>query len=298
MSSLVLDLQQDVLKPDCDVLNSLRKAHLIAAKLKLTEFDKWVQAELNGYVPNSSAIPDYRKVYGSLHAFNPLRGWIPAQLNDNKIERMICEQRLWQSLSEVQELYNQSAETRFLIEFPAEQMRFIASLFRAPIPLKYSLHVSKHLLVTIVEKVKNCLLEWTIRLEEEGIIGENMRFSQEETDMAKRVPQTINNYYGTVVHGDIKQSQVVSGNNNTISFHYDDVTDLMDKVRESLAQEQLSPDDRDSATELISEIESKISQQKKPKIICAALTGLRDFLIAGGANVTAALIVQYLQGLG
>ena len=298
MSSLVLDLQQEVLKPDCDVLNSLRKAHLIAAKLKLSEFDKWVQAELNGYVPNSSAIPDYRKVHGSLKAFNPYRGWVPTQLNDNELEQMICEQKLWQSLGELQELYNQSAETSFLIEFPAEQMQLIASLFRAPIPLKYSLHVSKHLLVTIVEKVKNCLLEWTIRLEEEGIIGEGMRFSQEETDMAKRVPQTINNYYGTVVNGSVKQSQVVSGNNHTISFHYGDVTDLMGKVKESLAQEQLSADDRDSAAELISEIESKISQQKKPGIICAALTGLRDFLVAGGANVTAALIVQYLQGLG
>ena len=119
MSSLVLDLQQEVLKPDCDVLNSLRKAHLIAAKLKLSEFDKWVQAELNGYVPNSSAIPEYRRVHGSLKAFNPYRGWVPTQLNDNELEQMICEQKLWQSLGELQELYNQSAETSFLIESPA-----------------------------------------------------------------------------------------------------------------------------------------------------------------------------------
>ena len=39
MSSLVLDLQQEVLNKDCDILNALRKAHLIASKLQLKEFD-------------------------------------------------------------------------------------------------------------------------------------------------------------------------------------------------------------------------------------------------------------------
>ena len=66
MSSLVLDLQQEVLKPDCDILNALRKAHLIAAKLKLAEFDSWIMCELNGYDDNQENVPDYRKVTGQL----------------------------------------------------------------------------------------------------------------------------------------------------------------------------------------------------------------------------------------
>ena len=35
MSSIVLELQQEVLKPECDILSALRKAHVIASKLKL-----------------------------------------------------------------------------------------------------------------------------------------------------------------------------------------------------------------------------------------------------------------------
>ncbi len=42
MSSIVLDLQSEVTKPDCDIVSVLRKAHLIAAKLGLTDFDKWI----------------------------------------------------------------------------------------------------------------------------------------------------------------------------------------------------------------------------------------------------------------
>ena len=46
MSSIVLDLQNEVTKPDCDIVSVLRKAHLIAAKLGLTDFDKWIICEL------------------------------------------------------------------------------------------------------------------------------------------------------------------------------------------------------------------------------------------------------------
>lgn len=88
MSSIVLDLQQEVLKPDCDILNSLRKAHLIASKLKLHDFDTWVQSELNGYsYGDKDKIPNYRKVKGTLKAFNPYRGWISAQCSDDKTEK-------------------------------------------------------------------------------------------------------------------------------------------------------------------------------------------------------------------
>lgn len=59
MNSLVLDLQQKVLRPDCDILDALRKAHLIAAKLKLAEFDSWIQNELNGYNCTNDEIPEY-----------------------------------------------------------------------------------------------------------------------------------------------------------------------------------------------------------------------------------------------
>ena len=35
MSSIVLELQQELLHQDCDIVNALRKAHLIAVKLDL-----------------------------------------------------------------------------------------------------------------------------------------------------------------------------------------------------------------------------------------------------------------------
>ena len=64
------------------------KAHLIASKLKLHDFDTWVQSELNGYsYGDKDKIPNYRKVKGTLKAFNPYRGWISAQCSDDKTEK-------------------------------------------------------------------------------------------------------------------------------------------------------------------------------------------------------------------
>ena len=83
MSSAVIDLQEAITSPDCDIVNVLRKAHVIAAKLKLTEFDKWVQYELNGY-GDQAIIPEYRWVSGKLKGFNPCHGWIPAIIPDDE----------------------------------------------------------------------------------------------------------------------------------------------------------------------------------------------------------------------
>ena len=49
MGKIVLDLQLEALSKDSDVLNLLRKAYVVARKLKLDEFEEWVNSELNGY---------------------------------------------------------------------------------------------------------------------------------------------------------------------------------------------------------------------------------------------------------
>ena len=106
MSSLVLDLQQEILKPDCDILNALRKAHIIAIKLKLTEFDNWLQSELNGYETNQDLIPDYRKISGQLKAWNPYHGWIPVIMQDSILEEALCHRKMEDSIGDIIELYS------------------------------------------------------------------------------------------------------------------------------------------------------------------------------------------------
>ena len=67
MAKIVIELQHEALKSDFDIMNLLRKAYLVARKLKLQEFEDWVNNELNGY-KDSDKIPDYRLLRGEIKA--------------------------------------------------------------------------------------------------------------------------------------------------------------------------------------------------------------------------------------
>ena len=82
----------------------------------------------------------------------------------------------------------------------------------------------------------------------------------------------------------------MSGDNNTVTYNAAAVADLVKEIRESLKSEKISGDDMESALELLEEISDKLDKNKKPGIIKSALIGLKDFVLAAGANVTAALI--------
>lgn len=297
MGSIVLELQDEIVSSNCDVVNVLRKAHLIASKLKLTDFDKWIQYELNGY-PDQESCPEYRKIRGSLKAFNPYNGWIPTLIQDNEFEKMICERKLANSISEIISLC-ESSENGLILEFSGEHLALFNKIFDSPLPMRYALHIPTTAVKDIEEKVKNTILEWTLKLEAEGIVGENMTFSEKEKDSAINIPQTVNNYYGntSVINSPSDNVQIVSGSENTVSFSYDKVKDMITEVEKSIGESDLSKDDMETAVELLDDIKSKIEEEKKPHIIKSALVGLKDFLINTGANVAAGLIQAKMQGL-
>ena len=62
MSSIVLDLQNEVTKPDCDIVSVLRKAHLIAIKLGLTDFDKWIFCEYNEMISDTEFLTEILQI--------------------------------------------------------------------------------------------------------------------------------------------------------------------------------------------------------------------------------------------
>lgn len=297
MGSIVLELQNEIVSSNCDVVNVLRRAHLIASKLKLTDFDKWIQYELNGY-PDQESCPEYRKIRGSLKAFNPYNGWIPTLIQDNEFEKMICERKLANSISEIISLC-ESSENGLISEFSGEHLALFNKMFDSPLPMRYVLHIPTTAVKDIEEKVKNTILEWTLKLEAEGIVGENMTFSEKEKDCAINIPQTVNNYYGntSVINSPSDNVQIVSGSENTVSFSYDKVKDMITEVEKSIGESDLSKDDMETAVELLDDIKSKIEEEKKPHILKSALVGLKDFLINTGANVAAGLIQAKMQGL-
>lgn len=293
MSSVVLELQMELLKTDCDLLNALRKSHVIAQKLCLDEFDNWIMSELNGYTGKKDNIPDYRLVHGMLKGYNPYHGWVPVILQNNDLNKNICNHRMADSIDTIQGLYNKSKSGTFSFKFQPEMCMQLSQMCDAPFETDFAVFVGIQQLKSIIEKVKNNLLEWTIKLEKEGILGENMIFNKNEEVAAK----SINNYYGNVIYGTVNESNVVSENDNNWGFDYDTVNKILDEVTKSLSNDAVNPNDSDIANELIEDIEEKVNYKRKPAIIRTALFALKDFLVNAGANITAELIIAKMQGL-
>lgn len=293
MSSLVLDLQRDVLNKDCDILGALRKAHVIATKLKLNEFDSWIMGELNGYT-TMNAVPGYRTIRGQLRAYNPYRGWIPVISQNTEFEETMCVRKLSNSISEIIGWCN-NPDKYLAFSYPGDIAHLLQKMVDAPFKTDYSLYVEVNQLRSIMDKVGNCLLEWTLRLEKDNILGDDMRFSQEEEKRAEAVPQQIHNYYGTVINGAIDRSAVVSGNDNSVTVNFNDISEILEKVKNSEELNDLSEEDKAVSVELIEDVEQKIITNKSSKTIRAAMVGLKDFLLNAGANAVGGMLAQWLM---
>lgn len=214
-----------------------------------------------------------------------------------KLKKLFVK-KISNSISEIVSL-SDSSENDLLMKLSGAECAFLDEKCNAPIPLNYALQVPSTAVKDIEEKVKNTILEWTLKLEEEGIIGENTMFTEKEKDCATNIPQTVNNYYGptSVINSTSGNAQIVSGNGNTVSFPYDKVKDVVDEVAKSISASNLSKDDMETITELLSDIKLKIEEEKRPAILKTALIGLKDFLSNVGASVAAGIIQAKIQGL-
>ena len=193
MSGIVLDLQVDALDADVDILILLRKAYLVAKKLKLSDFQNWVDSEINGY-RGKMECPQYREVSGETKGWNPIRGWIPLMVGDNEWHKMLSNRFVPDSIASLVSLLK--ADGKPSIPFPGGACAEISRM--TGFDTQYTLFISKNSIEAIIETVRTKILDWAIVLEENGITGDGLAFSDKEKEIAKSTPQIIhytNNFY-------------------------------------------------------------------------------------------------------
>jgi hypothetical protein len=62
--TLLREIQTTTTDSGIEISTVLRKAKILAARLRNPEFETWVDRELNGYDPDAAAVPPYRKIHG------------------------------------------------------------------------------------------------------------------------------------------------------------------------------------------------------------------------------------------
>lgn len=184
---IIIELQKEALDEKTAIESLMRKAYLVAKKLNLKDFEDWINQEQNGY---KEEVPEYRHIAGEVKAWNPYHGWIPIVLSA-EVSDIISKLPIPISISVLQDVYNSSESTVSLSVNGTLTEWF--NEHTDGFPTKYSFFASRSELYRIMSTVRNKILEWALLLEENGIVGEGMTFTDIEKTTAQNT-QVINNY--------------------------------------------------------------------------------------------------------
>ena len=181
-NSIVLELQELASDSDHDINDLLRKTLAVAAKLGVDEFREWATAELHGYKGKyRNNLPPYRFIRGELSLYHPTSGPVafrnlPQRLYDELVLINVTE-----SVASLIHLLNTEKSDTVVYDFSPEQERILRGLpvqslqrFRA------TRTVGKNRIMALLDAVRTTILEWTLTLEREGVMGEGISFSTRE----------------------------------------------------------------------------------------------------------------------
>ena len=298
MTPIVLQLQQESLDRSVSVTDLLRKSLVIARKLRLSEFESWINSELSGYGPQEK-IPEYRRVKGSVKFWNPIHGWCPVIFKDPSEGEMYSFRNIGQTIAELENIAYDKQATSGHIPFPQDIERQLCKSLEAGFETKISLICPNTELIRIVEQVRNVILNWTLKLEEEGIVGEGMAFTAQEANSAQATPQAVNNFYGPVHNPQIQQS-----NASAVQVHSprqidsDAILSFLELLMNQIKDLRLSIDQE---SELKAEVQTISSQLASPKPKASILRecgrSIRSILEKAGGTVAASILTDQLSKL-
>lgn len=221
---------------------------MVARKLSIPEFQEWISFELNGYGKDNK-IPEYRVIRGEIKAWNPYYGYVPIIIQDPKMAGDLSQRPIGQAIGELESLTQNPKESPLQVKFSPS---IEGDLMRGmnDIPLQPKLHVSPSEVYGILDAVRNTILDWALKLEEEGILGEGMSFSQEEKQKAKGATEIhIQTFQGVL--GNIEGSTVTQ--NLNINITKNDFPSLASYL-----------ESKDVSSEDIKELEKAISEDPTP----------------------------------
>jgi hypothetical protein len=235
----VIQLQEYATDEAHDVSELLRKALLVATKLKLTDFREWLSHELNGY-DDKPSVPQYRTIRGELRVQNPYHGLVPFLIEDGELAEMVCKVHVTESVAALRNLIAQSGPGRTVaFTFPPEAEAVLMRMQDGFAPLRPLRVVGTNQLTSVINTVRNRVLEWALALEEEGIVGDGLSFSREEKTIAASNPNIrIDNFQGIL--GDVHQSRVTQENRLVIN------SGSFDSLARYLKSQGVPDDDVDS----------------------------------------------------
>lgn len=295
MESLVTQLQRECLDPNVSALEIMRKALVVSKKLGLTEFLRWINLETEGYKVGDD-FPEYRIVTGQIKAWNPYRGWIDVCFDDPEMQEKLSCRPIGQPIGELESLTRTSKGTG-LFHVPFDPHTENQLMRASKLPLKPTLEVSPASVTGIIEAVRTTVLNWCLNLEEKGIIGEGMTFSDKEKQKAAETSYHVH-FHGSVGTSQVQQGTVQSAQSIALELNLSNVRALMDELKMSIAELGLKADTEQQLRAEIATIEAQLAApQPRRGLIGECLASVRNILEGCIGSLLASGILQRFSGI-
>jgi len=175
---ILRQIQSDLLKQDVSLSNILRKAKVLAFHLHSDELRTWVSHELDGY-KSSSELPDYRVIrtacvgkWTNGYWMVSNRGVPLFKIDDEQLRDFLTTFRVYDGIRTIEELAKQQGQ-HFILPPDVTVLvnRYVSERGYAYAELQYA--VGPHEFEQILDTVKNRLLDFVLKLDENWHIEDN-----------------------------------------------------------------------------------------------------------------------------
>jgi len=199
--TLLREIQAAATNPNIDLSTVLRKAKILAARLRNPEFEAWVDHELNGY-EDRKAVPSYRVIFSGARGTltDGFRIW-----NDFQIMTTFLPEKFkdWGEKCYLDEpiatLASMAKRDSLSVPWPQElAVQYGAKGTKGLQCLNAWLPINPDSLLGVLDTVRNRLLDFSLKLEAENPDAGEIQSGFEPIPPEKLNPLVINTFYGPV----------------------------------------------------------------------------------------------------
>jgi hypothetical protein len=190
-------------------------------------------------------------------------------------------------------LLNNGSDHAFL-PYPFAAERTLQDMFKED--MKFAIRISTTQIVGILDAVRNATLDWSLQLEQAGVLGENMSFTLTEKREAQSVTQQFFIQNAGVI-GNVSDNATVTNHQQvTGELSISGVRDLVEQVRTALPA--LPPETVGQVSPLLAEIDTEANKPRPNHgKLKAALASVRTICEGASGSLVASAIATGVQSL-
>lgn len=296
MASLVQELEQDAYDNAASLSNMLRKAKAVAVKLQLKQPIQWVEAELNGYTTDE--VPEYRKIHGRLKAHNPYNGLIPMVCNDSELEAIVSSYWSREPTGTIEHLLQTTKSP--MLPITGDKAALLAEMSSVPDFQMYLLF-SPSAFQGILNAVRNKVLDWSLQLQADGIMGEGMSFRAEEKAKVSDKGHTYNigsigNFAGNL--GGQVGGNITATSTQNRAQELEKVAALVAQLRTYQGQMGLGTRQQAEVSRNVDALDEELRGGKpKPGVIMGLLKSIKATAEGAAGNLVASGVISAISNI-